>query len=185
MDEIVLGLKRGTVKLVSHQAVWKMLAEKTINQLWEILGDAAVDIQHIGSTAIEGICAKPIIDIVVGVRTIEEIMPYLETLKHNELVFRGQDVEEQLLFVKGDFEKEIRTHHIHVVRWNGSEWNNYVNFRDYLKAFPEKALIYDDCKQRLANQFPSNRKCYTEGKRKLIDTFLEEARQWRRKIPKR
>lgn len=176
MDEIVLGLKRGTVKLVSHQAVWKMLAEKTINQLWEILGDAAVDIQHIGSTAIEGICAKPIIDIVVGVRTIEEIMPYLETLKHNELVFRGQDVEEQLLFVKGDFEKEIRTHHIHVVRWNSRAWNDYIAFRNYLNSFPEKAQVYDICKRKLALQFAEDRAAYTQGKQELINHLLQEAR---------
>ena len=181
----MLGLKRGAVKLEPHQNEWVKEAEKTIEELKYLLGDIAVDIQHIGSTAISSIHAKPIIDIAIGVRDLEDIQPYMKTLRENGFIFRGEDVPGQALFVKGNVEEEVRTHHIHVVRWNGSEWNNYVNFRDYLKAFPEKALIYDDCKQRLANQFPSNRKCYTEGKRKLIDTFLEEARQWRRKIPKR
>lgn len=182
---MIVGLKRGTVRLTVHQEGWVSEAENTIQKLKELLGDAAIDIQHIGSTAISSIHAKPIIDIAIGVRDLEDIQPYMKTLRENGFIFRGEDVPGQALFVKGNVEKDVRTHHIHVVRWNGSEWNNYVNFRDYLKAFPEKALIYDECKQRLANQFPSNRKCYTEGKRKLIDTFLEEARQWRRKIPKR
>lgn len=46
----------------------------------------------------------------------------------------------------GDFENDTRTHRIHVVKWNGTERNNYVKFRDYLNAYPEKAMIYDNCK---------------------------------------
>ena len=48
------------------------------------------------------------------------------------------------MFVIGS--DEVRTHHIHIVRWNGTEWNNYINFRDYLNAYPEKAVLYDTCK---------------------------------------
>lgn len=173
------GLKRGTVRLMVHQDEWIYEAENTIKELKELLGAAAIDIQHIGSTAVPSIHAKPIIDIVIGVRELNDIQPYIEKLRENGFIFRGEDVPGQILFVKGNFEEDLRTHHIHVVRWNGSEWNNYINFRDYLNAFPEKALRYDDCKQRLAIQFSSNRKSYTEGKRELIDTFLEEARLWR------
>lgn len=177
----MLGLKRGTVQLTAHQDEWMEEAERTIEELRALLGDAAIDIQHIGSTAIPSIHAKPILDLVVGVRALNEIGQYTEALRMNGFIFRGEDVPGQILFVKGDFEKDLRTHHIHVVRWNGKEWNNYINFRDYLNAFPEKASLYDEGKQRLAMQFPMNRKCYTEGKKKLIDTFLEEAELWRRK----
>ena len=177
----MIGLKRGTVRLTVHQDEWIYEAENTIKELKELLGDTAIDIQHIGSTAVSSIHAKPIIDIVVGVRELNDIQPYIKALRGNGFVFRGEAVSGQILFVKGNFEEDLRTHHIHVVRWSGSEWNNYINFRDYLNAFPEKALLYDECKQRLAIQFPSNRKCYTERKRKLIDTFLEEARPWRAK----
>lgn len=178
---MMIGLKRGTVRLTVHQDEWIYEAENTIKKLKELLGDTAIDIQHIGSTAISSIHAKPIIDIVIGVRELNAIQPYIKALRENGFIFRGEDVPGQVLFVKGDFEEDLRTHHIHVVMWRGSEWNNYINFRDYLNAFPEKALIYDDCKQRLATRFSSNRKCYTEGKRNLIDTFLEEARLWRAK----
>lgn len=175
----MLGLKRGTVQLTAHQDEWMEEAQNTIEELKTLLGDAAIDIQHVGSTAIPSIHAKPILDLVVGVRDLNEIGQYTEVLRENGFIFCGEDVPGQILFVKGDFEKDLRTHHIHVVRWNGEEWNNYINFRDYLNAFPEKASLYDACKQRLAMQFPLNRKCYTEGKKMLIDTFLEEARLWR------
>lgn len=177
----MIGLKRGAVQLMAHQDEWMDEAEKTIRELEGVLGTAAIDIQHIGSTAVPSIHAKPIIDIVIGVRELDDIQPYIEALRKKEFVFRGADVPGQVLLVKGSFEEDLRTHHIHVVQWNGSEWNNYINFRDYLRAFPEKAAIYDDCKRRLAIQFSANRKCYTEGKKKLIAALLEEARLWRAK----
>lgn len=175
----MLGLKRGTVKLVEHQDNWQIEAEQTIAELKRLLGDTAIDIQHIGSTAISSIHAKPILDIVVGVHAPTNIMPYVETLKRSHYIFRGEDVPGQLLFVKGDFKSDIRTHHIHVVKWNGSDWNNYINFRDYLNAFPEKAKQYDTCKLNLAEQFPQERGRYTKGKQDLVSALLKEAEQWK------
>lgn len=78
----------------------------------------------------------------------------------------------------GDFARDTRTHHIHVVRWKGPAWNRYLRFRDYLRAFPDKALLYDECKRTLAAQFPADRARYTEGKSPLICALLEEARSW-------
>ncbi len=175
----MVGLKRGIVKLVEYQSTWKTEADQTVAELKSLLGDTAVDIQHIGSTAISSIHAKPIIDIAVGVRDLSDITPYVETLKNSHYIFRGEDVPGQILFVKGDFEKDIRTHHIHVVKWNGIEWNNYINFRDYLNAFPEKAKVYDTCKWNLAKQFPQDRSNYTKGKQKLVSALLEEAKKWK------
>ncbi len=141
----------------------------------------AIDIQHIGSTAISSIHAKPILDIVVGVHEPNDIMPYIETLEVSHYMFRGEDVPGQILFVKGNFERDIRTHHIHVVKWDGIDWNNYINFRDYLNAFPEKAKTYDMCKLNLAKQFPQERVSYTKGKQSLISTLLKEAKLWKSK----
>ena len=125
--------------LAPHQEEWTQNAERTIQTLKRLLEPVAVDIQHIGSTAIPSIHAKPIIDLVIGVRNLDDIAPYVELLKQHDIVFRGEDVAGQLLFVMGDFEKDTRTHHIHVVRWNGAEWNNYINFRDYLNRLLKEA----------------------------------------------
>ena len=165
--------------LAPHQEEWTRNAERTIQVLNRLLEPAAVDIQHIGSTAIPSIHAKPIIDLVVGVRNLDDILSYIELLKQHDIVFRGEDVAGQLLFVMGDFEKDTRTHHIHVVRWDGAEWNNYINFLDYLNRFPDKAIEYDACKKELAAQFADDRGSYTTGKQKLIDRLLNEAHMWR------
>lgn len=173
------GLKRGTVRLMPHQKEWEESARESIRELKQLLGDTAVDIQHIGSTAVWSVCAKPVIDLVIGVRRLEELLPHIEALKEQGFIYRGEDVAGQRLLVAGDFEKDMRTHHIHVVRWGGAEWNNYINFRDYLNAHPEKAMRYDACKQKLAARFPDDRKSYTAGKQELIGELLKEAAEWR------
>ena len=71
------------------------------------------------------------------------------------------------------------THHIHVVKYPGSNWENYLNFRDFLNAFPQKAQEYDLYKQRLAKQFPNDRRSYTKGKQKLVAKILIEAQKWK------
>ncbi len=176
----MIGLKRGTVELVPYRKEWSENAEHIIRLLKQLLGDTAVDIQHVGSTAISLIHAKPIIDISVAVYDLNDILPYVEVLKQHHVIFRGEVIAGEVLFVMGD--DEIRTHHIHIVKWNGTEWNNYINFRDFLNAYPEKAMLYDSCKQKLAMQFPNDRKSYTAGKEEIIQRLLTESRIWKSKL---
>ena len=175
----MIGLKRGTVELLPHQTIWETKAAETIHLLKEILGDVAIDIQHVGSTAIQHIYAKPIIDIAVAVGHLNDIKPYMDVLAENGIIFRKEDVKEQLLFVIGDFERDFRTHHIHVVEWNSVAWNHYVNFRDYLNAFPEYAKQYETLKKKLASEFADHREFYTAGKQELIEKLLKQAHVWR------
>ena len=74
---MMTGLKRGTVKLIPHQEEWDQNAKEMIGILFELLNDAAIDIQHVGSTAIQSIHANPILDIAVGVGELNDILPYL------------------------------------------------------------------------------------------------------------
>lgn len=175
----MIGLKRGTVKLVSHQKEWNENAENIVRLLKQLLGDTALDIQHIGSTSIFLIHAKPIIDIAVAVHDVNDIMPYVEVLKQHNILLHKEVVAGQVFFVMED--GDIRTHHIHIVKGDGAEWNNYINFRDYLNANPEKAMMYDDFKQKLATQFSNDRKSYTAGKQEIIDQLLAEASIWKLK----
>lgn len=176
---VMIGLKRGTVELVPHQKEWGENAENAVRLLKQILGDTAIDIQHVGSTAIFLIHAKPIIDIAVAVYDLNDILPHVGVLKQHNIIFRGEIISGEILFVMGD--DEIRTHHIHIVKWNGAEWNNYINFRDYLNTYPEKAKIYDNCKQKLAMQYSNDRKSYTAGKEEIIKRFIAEANVWKLK----
>ena len=170
---MTLGLKRGTVHLEPHDKQWDEIAAQTIKTLKSILGDDAIDIQHIGSTAIPAIKAKPIIDIVVGTTDFERIISHNEQLENEGIFYRGSDVEHQVLYVIGDMEKDIRTHHIHVVKWNGTEWKNYIRFRDYLNANGDVALQYQKLKEELESKYADDRVTYTNGKQDMIDIILE------------
>lgn len=178
----MLGLKRGTVELFPHEKEWEAQAQKVIDRLRRVLGGAARDIQHIGSTAITHISAKPILDIVVGMDDPEQALAFAAELECVGVIFRARDTDKNdgLLFVMGDFAADIRTCHIHVVVWQGEAWYNYINFRDYLNARPEQAARYEACKQKLAARYGSDRERYTAGKAPLITQFLERAADWRR-----
>ena len=134
-----IGLKRGTVILLEHQEDWEKAGKECVKLLSSILGESAVGVQHVGSTSIPGIHAKPIIDIAVGARTLDEVPEYREELRKYGIIFHGEDIPGQLLFVMGN--GDIRTHHIHFVTWNGEAWWNYILFRDYLCTHPEKSVL--------------------------------------------
>ena len=85
------------------------------------------------------------------------------------------------MFVIVDFEKDTRSYHIHVVLYGSDEWNNYINFRDYLNSNIEAAREYETTKLRLAEQYPDNRIAYTAGKKYVIDRLLTESRIWKSK----
>lgn len=176
----IIGLKSGIVKLLPHQLSWEEDATRTIALIKSILGDICIDVQHVGSTAIKGISAKPIIDIALAVDKLDEIYPYIGQLEENGIIYRKVEKTGQLLFVKGNLAEEIKTHHIHVVGADSINWINYLKFRDYLNEFPEKAKQYNDLKWLLAEKFPDNRKAYTAGKADLISELLDDARNWKK-----
>lgn len=170
----MLGLIRGTVMLCEHDARWMIKAQETIALLKGILGDAAVDIQHVGSTAVPGLAAKPIIDIVIGVRDLNDLDPFAEKLARQGIREAGQDLPGQRLFVAGDFEANTRTHHIHAVVFGSAPWNNYLRFRDCLRDSGQKRAEYEAEKRRLAALHPLDRQAYTAGKAALILRLLSE-----------
>lgn len=72
----------------------------------------------------------------------------------------------------GDMENDTRTHHIHIVKWNGTEWKNYIHFRDYLNANENMALMYQNLKEELESKYADDRAAYTRGKKDMIDNIL-------------
>jgi len=175
----MIGLKRGIVQLEIHDKNWGLIAQETIKILQTIFKETAIDIQHIGSTAIENIHAKPIIDIAIGVKQLDDVKSLIPTLEQIGMLYRGQDVSNQLLFVMGDLTQDMRTHHIHIVIHNELDWNNYINFRDYLNSNHIRSKDYDNLKLDLANKYPTDRNAYTSSKTILINKLLEEARTWK------
>lgn len=173
-----IGLKRGTVRLESHDPAWDRSAQEVMGRLRKILGEDARDIQHIGSTSIQGILAKPIIDIAVGVESLEAMRKHDKELAGGGFLFRGQDVEGQLLYVLAGAQEDSRTHHIHVVVWGQRDWKNYIFFRDYLNSHREMAERYSRLKEELLEKYAEDRGSYTKNKQPLIDEILALAWDW-------
>ena len=182
---MTLGLKRGTVELFAHEAQWEEEALRTIETLKAVLGDIALDIQHVGSTSVKSIKAKPIIDIAVAVCDFDAVLKKQAELETAGFYCRkhGEDLPEQLLFAKGSYYNgigDIQTHFIHVVKENSAEWRDYVNFRDYLNANAAAAKEYEDLKLKLAKERPldSGRERYLAGKRDFVSYTLRKALVW-------
>ena len=177
----MIGLKRGTVKLYDHEKEWELEAQNTIARLKKILGSTARSIQHVGSTAISSIKAKPIIDIAVAVDDFSDVLACEAELKEAGFYYIPKtDLGEQLLFASGNYYEgtgDLQTHFIHVVRWNGVEWTNYMNFRDYLNSHPSDAKEYETLKVALARSAPvdSGRKQYLKGKHDFVERILKTA----------
>ena len=173
---MTIGLIRGTVAVEKHNDEWDVCAKDTISVLKMILKDVAVDIQHIGSTAIKNICAKPIIDIVIGVNDLNQIIELNSILEENGFLYRGQDHPEQLLYVCGD--DNFITHHIHVCIYDSKPWNDYINMRDYLNSHDEDARAYSELKKKLAKKYADDRKTYTSMKAEMIAQIIDKASYW-------
>lgn len=179
----MIGLKRGTVKLCEHEEEWEIEAQNTISRLKNILGNVIKDIQHVGSTSIFSIKAKPIIDIAVAVDDFNDILAFKKELKNDGFYYRPNaqaSIRNQLLFACGSFydgSGDLQTHFIHVVLTNSMDWINYINFRDYLNSTPSVAKEYENLKVFLALQAPidSGREKYLKGKHDFIVYTLRKA----------
>jgi len=179
----MIGLRRGTVELYEHQREWDIEAQKTISLLKEILGDVIKEIQHVGSTAIPSIKAKPIIDIALAVDNFNDILYYEKELKDNGFYYRPNaqaTVRNQLLFACGSYydgSGNLQTHFIHIVLTNSTDWKNYINFRDYLNKNPLVAKEYEDLKISLAKELPADggREIYTKNKQDFIINILRKS----------
>lgn len=177
----MIGLKRGTVALYDHENQWEIEAQNTIMRLKNILGPVIRDIQHVGSTAIKDIKAKPIIDIAIAVDSFDDVFVYQEQLKAAGFYYRpNSDLGEQLLFASGSLYEhtgDLQTHFIHIVKVGSMDWINYINFRDYLNKNPDVAKEYEDLKVQLAAAAPEDhgREKYLKGKHDFIVYTLRKA----------
>ncbi len=177
----MIGLKRGTVKLFNHEKEWEIEAQKTILRLHKILGAVARDIQHVGSTSILTIKAKPIIDIAVAVKNFEDVIALEVELNNGRFYYRpNANINDQLLCACGSYYEgtgDLQTHFIHVVLSDSMKWRNYINFRDYLNKMPTVAKAYEDLKTSLAAKAPvdKGRERYLKGKHDFIIYTLRKA----------
>ena len=167
--------KKGTVKLSPYSAEWVIYFEKEKILLQKALGTLALEIQHIGSTAIPDMPSKPIIDIVVGIKTVNDFGECIKLLQNVGYLLRENASDcRELCFAKGSEQK--RTYYLHLVKYHSEIRKNYLAFRDYLRTNRKSAQQYAFLKQRLSANFADNRVKYTAGKANFIRKTIKTAR---------
>lgn len=167
----ILGVKRNAVCLEPYNEQWTALFEETKSEVQQILGFNVIDIQHIGSTAIKGIVAKPILDVAVIVHDLDAVN--WDGMNHNGYVYRGQaGVPGRSFFVKYR-DRDISTHHIHCYEQDNQNLTANIAFRDYLIAHPDYAKQYNDLKLHLAEHYADDRVMYTNEKSDFIKLILQ------------
>jgi GrpB-like predicted nucleotidyltransferase (UPF0157 family) len=172
-----IGLELGVVRLVPHQLNWADLYEAEKKRILTAVNPYILDIQHVGSTAIPGIPAKPIIDIGVAVRNFEEAYVCVEPIVELGYVYRGENgIPRRHYFRRAD-ENGRRTHHLHLNEIDGLDWKNQIDFRDYLRQHPETAEEYGRLKMALVQRFAGDRLAYLDEKAPFIENVLRLARQ--------
>jgi GrpB-like predicted nucleotidyltransferase (UPF0157 family) len=168
----LIGLEKGIVRVVPYHPGWQKSFAQERRILQEQIGSHVLDIQHVGSTAVPGLDAKPIIDIAVAVASPAVIAGCGQQLRDLGHIDRGDaGTEGGYLFVKVRA-PEVRTHHLHIVAIDDPQWRNYLRFRDILRADATVRTRYDELKKSLQEQFPRDRKAYMDGKTAFIRGVL-------------
>ena len=164
---------------------WSSMFEQEKSRLAGALGEHVVSIQHIGSTSVPGLGAKPIIDIMIAVRALDEadqfcIRPIVE-LGYEDVKEFEQDTPLRRYFRKENADK-VRTHHIHMVEINSDWWVDHLLFRDFLRTDPEARRAYEAHKRQLAEQEWGDSNDYAQAKTDFILRMMEEARAWKQRV---
>jgi len=166
-----------TIEVAPYDPGWVREFEREAAQWRDVLGDEIVAVHHVGSTAIPGLAAKPIIDLLVVVRNIERVDDLDAEMTARGYLPRGEyGIPGRRYFIKGT---EIhRTHHIHVFGIGNPDIPRHLEFRDYVIAHSEVAREYGRLKEELAAAHPHDIDAYIAGKDGFIKDVQARAHAW-------
>ena len=171
-----MALKRGIVQLSEYNENWHDDYLKEEKLLKEVLKDYIIEIQHVGSTSIKGLKAKPVIDILIVIKSLDEILEIEKILAEYDYSNRGQQgVSDRYFFAKGA--EDARTHYIHFTEPKSDTYYDLVYFKRYLLDYPEYIKKYCDLKQELAKKYADERPKYTAGKNEFIKSVINLAHE--------
>jgi GrpB-like predicted nucleotidyltransferase (UPF0157 family) len=177
---------RAPIVIVDYDPRWPRLFDEEKTNILRVIGPMVIGIEHIGSTAVPGLAAKSIVDIMAGVRHLSDaiwcIQP-LKTLGYEYVPEYEKLIPDRRYFRKGNMQglEQGSTHHLHMVEAKGEFWERQLLFRDYLRDHPEEARRYADLKKTLASRFSSDRESYTSAKTDYIQEIVAKARVSRAK----
>jgi len=163
------------IEIAAYDPAWPGAYERERAAILEALGDLVFAIEHVGSTSVPGLGAKPIIDIMVGLRELADHARCVAPLRFLGYEHKGE------FGIPGRhyFRKPVRgprRHQLHMVEHGRDFWVRHLLFRDYLRRHPDEAAAYQRLKVGLAARFGTDVEGYTEAKREFIQSALVKAR---------
>jgi GrpB-like predicted nucleotidyltransferase (UPF0157 family) len=184
-DDRIRRLVQEEVAIAPYDPAWpRLFLDEKAHLLACLPNELVRRIEHFGSTAVPGLAAKPVVDMLVEVSSLEatkeRIVPVLEAQGYDYLwrPTHGDDGPPfYAWFIKRHPDTGVRTHHIHMVEAHFAQHWARLLFRDYLIEHPEIANDYEGLKRRLASEFPHDRAAYTNGKKEFIDRVTALAKQ--------
>jgi len=173
----IIGQHKRDLNVVQYRSGWKEKYQLEEALLRKTLAEEALQIEHVGSTSIPGIHAKPIIDMMVAVISLKRALKLIPLLEGIGYIYRPDDtIPERIYFVR-EYKPEHRTHHLNLVERESSFWKNQLLFRDYLLENKKKADEYVALKKRLAEEYEKTQILDREGKTSFVMGVLELAKK--------
>ncbi|GAA1477020.1 GrpB family protein [Nocardioides aestuarii] len=168
--EIVGGIEKRDLFLVDHDPAWAGRFTEHERRIRDALGPAAVQVEHIGSTSVPGLAAKPILDVLVTVEDITAEEDYLAPLLAAGYVLRVREPAHRLVRTPG------RDVHVHVLEVGAPAAEDYLLFRDRLRSHPDERELYEQTKRDLVDQDWSDMNAYADAKTDVIAGIKDRAR---------
>jgi GrpB-like predicted nucleotidyltransferase (UPF0157 family) len=162
------------VRIVDYDPAWPAEAERELARVAAALGGLAVRLDHVGSTSVPGLAAKPIVDLQVSVVALEPQAAYVEPLEAIGYRFVPLATSPEYHFF-GRPPERPRTHHLHICLAGSCEERRHLAVRDHLRAHPDEAARYEAVKRESARLHPEDRIAYMEGKEAFIQELERRA----------
>lgn len=163
------------IVITEYNPRWAQMFQMERNRLSVALGQLALGIEHFGSTSVPGLSGKPIIDIMIGVESLEvaeTLIKRMEQLGYHYDPEREGFTPERRYFWRGS--EARHSHHVSMVEYKGEFWNRYIIFRDYLRRHPDVVREYDALKRELAPRFDTLEE-YWDAKAAFVNTVYHRA----------
>jgi GrpB-like predicted nucleotidyltransferase (UPF0157 family) len=167
-----LGLQYGTVRLVRSDASWAFIALELAEDIRKAVAGSAQAVEHIGSTAVPGLLAKPIIDLAIGVAAGVDVTEIAGPMSRLRWIYRGDAGGDGGWVFVMEGAPWRRVAHAHGVEFGGPEWVRYLEFRELLRRNPTARRDYETTKERVATEHPDGRQGYTAGKSATVSGLL-------------
>lgn len=169
----ITGLRKGIIVLQEHRPEWAQDFQEEKAKILEKIGDRVIDVMHIGSTAIRGIAAKPILDMALSVAEFNMGFRCVAPLEELGYLYKGENGIPERHYFRTN--AAVVTCHLHLFPEGHPRLRDHLLFRDYLNAHLHEAQRYDSLKRQLAETYREDREQYTLGKAVFIQHILEKA----------